>query len=251
MTTYTETKKILFEEGANAYYLLGAFITDGNVYKRKNKNHTTECSLSSKDKDWLIAIQKLLNNEPIIKSKNTNLYELRIYNEDVFNWLVSKECVPCKSLTIKMPAIPDQYLPDFIRGCIDGDGSISISKYQQHKNGKTYDRIKKSIYLCGSSYDFLQTLHAKLISIGMVCGLYTIHKKDTMVNGKLIIAKHPHYRIIFNDKCAVTFAQWLYYAGHIISMPRKLAKANEIIGAVNQNRTDTQSLASFNSTIEP
>lgn len=231
MDRYIETKKVLFSENALSYYLLGVFITDGNVYKRKNKLHTTQCEISSKDKDWLLLIQTSLGNEPILKKKGKNHFVLMFYNEEIYDWLLSKGCVQNKSLTVKMPQIPIYYLRDFVRGCMDGDGSLSISKYKQYKKDKIYERVKKTAYLCGSSYDFLIDLKKQLDDIGLSGSLHEVKKQPSYINNILVQQKHPHYRLCFNDGGAVKYIRWVYHTNNELSLPRKLSKAQEILSS--------------------
>jgi hypothetical protein len=56
-----------------------------------------------------------------------------------------------KSLTLEFPEVPKEYLPDFIRGYFDGDGSI-----MRLKNNRV-----NSAFTCGSK-KFLIKLHQAL-----------------------------------------------------------------------------------------
>lgn len=55
---------------------------------------------------------------------------------------------PNKSLSMKFPEIPDEYVRHFIRECWDGDGSAYIEK----RNGNL-----KTSFVCGS-YEFIKVL---------------------------------------------------------------------------------------------
>ena len=43
-----------------------------------------------------------------------------------YDWLTTVGLTPAKSLTLGPLAIPDDYFADFLRGCIDGDGSVRV-----------------------------------------------------------------------------------------------------------------------------
>lgn len=224
--TYTKTKEILFAENELSYYLLGAFITDGNVIQDKSRTNSFKISLASKDKDWLELIRKELGGEGNLRETKNNQYELRLYGKQIYDWLVQHSCTPKKSLSVKMPDVPAQYLKDFLRGCMDGDGSISITRYKATKNKKIYKTI--STYLCGSSYDFILAISHKLNELGFIHNLLTIKPVDGNINGQIINSKNKHYRIQFSGyKRGLPYLTWLYLDSKI-SMPRKQKLFKEI-----------------------
>ena len=63
---------------------------------------------------------------------------------------------PRKSLVLKMPAVPQKYLGDFVRGYFDGDGCVYFKKlkFADRKNKR---HILQSAFSCGS-FDFLVAL---------------------------------------------------------------------------------------------
>lgn len=65
------------------YYLLGAFIADGNV----DKQFMRSISITSKDEDWLKSISNVLCPNKIIY-KNKNYFILKINNKQITNWFV-------------------------------------------------------------------------------------------------------------------------------------------------------------------
>jgi hypothetical protein len=54
----------------------------------------------------------------------------------LYDALLTIGLTPAKSLTLGPLAIPDDYFPDFFRGCIDGDGSVLVytDRYHAAKN---------------------------------------------------------------------------------------------------------------------
>jgi len=115
--------KIDTEEKA---YWLGFMYADGNLSSTTN---TISLELSLKDEIHLIKFNTFLN-----KSKNTRkdnfrcrcvFKDLKIYND-----LIKLGCVPKKSLILKFPKdtqVPKDLIHHFIRGYVDGDGSIYIT----------------------------------------------------------------------------------------------------------------------------
>src|SRR2546428_233099 len=76
---------------------------------------------------------------------------------------------PAKSLTLRPLAVPDSVFADFLRGCIDGDGSVVVYAdwYHTDKNERyVYERLY--VTLVSGSWRFLDwirsTVH-RLISL--------------------------------------------------------------------------------------
>lgn len=112
-------------------YWLGFYFSDGCVFTSKNKYSVI---LSSTD---LEAIEKLKKFYGILDSKTISrtipesgkkYYSLGIHSKILFNRMVELGCVPNKSLIIEPPKIDKEFIPAFLLGVIDGDGSISLNK---------------------------------------------------------------------------------------------------------------------------
>ena len=205
-------------------------ISDGNLYKEKI--NTTKISLSSKDKDWLDDINSvLLQGEGFPRTrKNGKQHELWMYNSEVYDWLVANQCVENKSLIVQMPSVPKEFLPDFVRGCLDGDGSISSSFYRKIKNNKEYHYWAHVAYLCSGSRSFLENLDKYLEEAGIEGSFCEVKKTpNALKDGRVIVPKHPHYRITFGGTTTYNLLKWAYYPGHSISMKRKRTLAEKVI----------------------
>lgn len=221
---YSHNIQAFTNEDAISYYLLGAYITDGCV-SRNGVSLATE--IKSKDEDWLRSIGDVISPQsPIVKVKNSNCYRLRVADKKIATWLVEHECVPNKSLKVKMPQIPVEYLPDFVRGCIDGDGSISSYTRNNGTSQKRY--ATQSCYIVSASKHFIVDLHEQLKQ----CGLHSTTKikrtkgKTTILNdGQKIIGKHDQYIIQFTGKYCLSVLQYCYYPEAKLFMARKKKRA--------------------------
>lgn len=219
-TKYDYNLAAFYDENDLSYYLLGAFMTDGCVYK--NNKNTFACQLSSRDREWLDTIKELIGSNLRIHTFKKNYYGIRIIRNDIASWFMSHGCVPRKTLTLKMPAVPQQYMPDFLRGCIDGDGSIG-----------TYfnkDSTKRTCCLISASKEFLdgvqKYLHLQDIKSGIT------EKKQgrpAIINGKPIIQKHKCYCLYTTGINCFKLLHLIYYPEHKISLARKYGLAKEII----------------------
>lgn len=224
MTKYTYNKEIFFDENELSYYLLGAFMTDGCI--QRNGLNSWQSSLSSKDEDWLQNITNIICPELKICQGN-KVKVIHICSKEIGEWFISKGCVPNKSLIIKYPNIPEQYSLDFLRGCFDGDGSLTLYK----NKGKLSTRS----YFVSISYDFAKSIHEQLLKLGIKNSLNTVIKKPTKINNRIIKQKHPQYRVNLGNNSTCKLLQLIYYPDHKLSLPRKMNLAKTIIQHYSQN----------------
>lgn len=121
------------------YWLLGLMASDGSII---NNKYITLSQSGKEGYKLILYINKLLANENeirVAKTNNENSYSLYFSSPKILEVMKQYNIVSNKTLIYSMPYIPEKFLKDFIRGYIDGDGSIGI-----------YDNGKGSIYLCVS-----------------------------------------------------------------------------------------------------
>lgn len=225
---YSHNLQAFYNKDEISYYLLGAYITDGCVSKN-GCSLTTE--LKSKDKDWLSSIRNVISPQsPIQKTKNSNCYRLRVASKEMATWLINHECTPNKSLKVKMPQVPIKYLPDFVRGCIDGDGSLGVYKGLAKSNNKIY--TSAVCYIVSASKSFIYEMQKQLKQCGLHSSTKVKHTKGQITilkNGQKIIGKHDQYIIQFSGRYCRDILQYCYYPGAKLFLERKRNKANKIL----------------------
>ena len=105
------------------WYVVGLIATDGNL--SKDGRHI---DITSKDHEFLVSIQRALGIKTAVSKKSSGgrTFYPRLQFSDVgfYRFLLGIGLTPRKSLTMKELNIPDRYFGDFLRGVIDGDGSI-------------------------------------------------------------------------------------------------------------------------------
>lgn len=89
---------------------------------------------AQKDERILKRIAQCMNAEYVISSKSTNnsVAILIVNSKEMKKDLSILGIHPKKSLTISFPIVPEQYLPAFIRGVIDGDGWVDREGYSMN-----------------------------------------------------------------------------------------------------------------------
>lgn len=107
-------------------WVLGLFITDGHV----NKTYHT-VYLAQKDEGMLEKVAMLMDANPTIaQGTGTRTTPMLIINSKTIKQdLEQLGVTPNKSYTVSFPGVPDQYMPAFIRGVIDGDGWVQDRGY--------------------------------------------------------------------------------------------------------------------------
>ena len=176
-------KKIDSQEKA---YFLGFMFADGNISKKQNQCRIT---LQRKDKYMLEKFQKLLEtNEPLSWVKQNKAWKLSFTSPKIKQDLINHGCMPCKTFKIEFPLwLRENLKPHFIRGFVDGDGSISIQFVNNHKQKQL--RVKIS-----GRENFLKNI----LSLSNIRG--HIYKYDY----------HVIYHLHFLSSFAITFCNWLY-----------------------------------------
>jgi hypothetical protein len=125
-------------------YWLGLLFADGYVRKRKQCNKKYKqggvMGVSLKNGDEYLLEKLIVDLESTYKLtkqiKDGFLsYKLEINSSKMVNDLINLGCVPNKSLILTPPILKDKFVPHFIRGYFDGDGSI----------GKYDGRVKFSL----------------------------------------------------------------------------------------------------------
>jgi len=111
-------------------WVLGVIASDGCVYIHK-KSYRNQLIIEMKDLDVLEKIRlamnsdhKILKIEYIKWNRKFSINRLVIARKEIVNDLVRLGITPRKSKTLKMPNVPNKYFSHFVRGYLDGDGSV-------------------------------------------------------------------------------------------------------------------------------
>lgn len=118
-------------------YWLGFLYADGYVKKRKGNSCTVEVCLAEIDREHLEKLKSALNSDSEIRRKMSKCdgkefisYRFSVHREKMYNDLVEKGCIENKSLKLTFPNIDifenKDLVKHFIRGYVDGDGSLGI-----------------------------------------------------------------------------------------------------------------------------
>lgn len=186
-------------------YVLGFFAADGSMLKNRRGAHFIEFQIT--DRDILVFIQKALGSNHTISvrnrdSKYSTAYRLQLGSKLLFEGLVRHGFTQAKSRTLRMPSVPNKFLPDFIRGYFDGDGCVYFAtlKFADRKKPR---HVLQTIFTSGSR-DFLLELRKVLHHHGLMGG--SVRRKtrgfDLLFSHKDSIAL---YSFMYNTISAADF----------------------------------------------
>lgn len=165
-----QKRKNLNIEGANLWYLAGLITSDGNLLP--DGRHI---DITSSEYDFLQEIKNGIGIKNKIglkygNNKKQKAFRIQIANSDFYDFLLSIGLTRKKSLTIGKVNVPKQFFVDFLRGLIDGDGSIRSWEHP------TNFHEQWSVRIYSGSGKFLQWLSEKIISYLGASG--KIHKDN-------------------------------------------------------------------------
>lgn len=113
-------------------YWLGFLYADGNVHLDKKKHHKIELTLKESDLTHLEKFRDFISSSnKIAYRKKAKAYRISFCNDSIGKDLISLGCFIKKSNILKFPTIeqvPKELQKHFVRGYLDGDGSIVIYK---------------------------------------------------------------------------------------------------------------------------
>ncbi|MDO8512724.1 MAG: LAGLIDADG family homing endonuclease [bacterium] len=160
-------------------YVLGYFAADGCMFRNKRGSYYIE--FTSTDIELIACVKSILestNKLERYKLKNPKYkirYNIQLGSKSAFLSLNKLGLTPNKSLIIKFPAVPDEYLGHFLRGNLDGDGCVTFTNYFRKDRGKRY--LSLMIRFTSGSRVFLvgmkNRIEQKIPNIGGSLILYT------------------------------------------------------------------------------
>ena len=222
-------KKKEIRWSADLAYVVGLITTDGNL--SKDGRHI---NLVSKDINQLQNFAKILELKNRISphrssSKITNSYHIQFSNVLLYRFLLKIGLTPHKTKTLGVIKIPSKYFIDFLRGHLDGDGSIFTyqDQYNTYK-GVQYTNLRIYTSFISVSKKHLEWLRINIIKNLQVKGSFNYDQKDK---------NHlPIWRIKFSKKESLKLIKLLYYDRGLPSLERKRLLAQRILDLAAQEK---------------
>ena len=202
MPIFKAKNKDFFKEWSpEMAYVLGFFTADGNMLQHKNGGcyiefYSTDKEIIETIKSTLKSNHKIsLRDRSELNSKWKKAYRLQIGSKVMFNDLLKLGLVPKKSLILKMPKIPSEFLKHFVRGYFDGDGCAHLAKHWAKDRNKK--RWVFNIRFASGSPDFLK-------------GLWENLKNNGITGGYMYNKQGRGYDLVFSWKRGVDVCKFMY-----------------------------------------
>ena len=208
---------------SNLAYAVGLIATDGCL--SKDERHI---SLTSTDMQLLetfrdcLGIKNSITNNPTGSFAKKKCYKIQFGNVEFYAWLNSKGLSPKKTYNIGKLDIPDIFFPDFLRGHLDGDGSVFTytDRYMRYR-GKQYTYERLYTVFISTSPEHIKWIRSTLTKLLRVKGgLSYFTGKNRIV---------PLWSLKFAKKDSLKILSWIYYDPSVPCLERKRAIANRFI----------------------
>jgi hypothetical protein len=185
-------------------YVLGLWWADGYMYLKPHGAH--EIEIASNDRDHLETIAQIIGGKHNLRkvSKTSECYEATFCSKEMYQDLQALGGTPRKSRTTGFPGVPIELLPHFVRGVVDGDGTLAW-------NG---DRPVIQIY--SASRQFLSDMAITI-------------EQATGIPAPNLAANRTNAYIKWSTIRAKCLAAWLYIDNPGLALDRKAAIAAQFI----------------------
>ena len=187
-------------------YFLGLLFTDGSIVLDDKRSPSISIELVESDIDILQKFKEELNSDGNFyynkRDNRTNgTYSFSIRSKQLARDLEKYNIIPNKTYQTSSLVIPYEFKKEFLRGIIDGDGSIYYSNSAWHVN------------VCGHNDNIIK----QVVELG--------NSLIGVVDQKKIQCSNGVYRYSWNGKQAIQLCKILYGENTIFAIKRKQEKA--------------------------
>jgi hypothetical protein len=210
---------------SNLAYAIGLLVTDGCL-----SNDGRHIVMRSSDTEQMENFKKCLGiSNKISKTFNDGwakkqAFRLQFGNVQLYNWLLKIGLFPNKTYTIGKIIIPDEYFFDFLRGHLDGDGSIVtyVDKWNAFKNPKyIYNRLFTRFL--SASERHIKWLQSKIFELAKIKGHLKERRPERDFNTTSV------WDLKFTKKDSLKLYPLLYPSKDTICLSRKRRKIEDFI----------------------
>jgi hypothetical protein len=213
-------------------YVIGLLATDGCL--SSDGRHIV---IRSSDFQLLKTFKKCLNLSNKISETFDNgwsenpCYRIQFGDVQFYKWLLKIGLSPAKTYTIGEIKVPDKYFRDFLRGHLDGDGSVWSYRdfYNTYKNPKyIYTRLfVRFISASKLHIKWLRKNINKLIGVnGHVCERMPSQPYQTT----------SIWEVKFAKKESVKLLNWIYYRRNLPCLTRKKSAAFKALQKISKEK---------------
>lgn len=178
-------------------YILGFMYADGTIYISSRGKYSV---VTSTDRMIISAIKKHLDSTHKITRRELEYprkpqFVLKIGNKNLYDSLTFRGLRPNKSLTARLPIIPQKFLNNFLLGYFDGDGCVNL--YRTKGARKKLIMRKLSVIFTSGSKAFLEDVIKVL-------------RKSITLKQSIVYASHRSFQLRFATFDSVTLFKFFY-----------------------------------------
>lgn len=220
-----------FDWSTELAYIVGLLTTDGNL-----SNDGRHINMRSSDLQLLNTFKKCLHiSNKIAQTHNDGFakrpcYRIQFGNVQFYRWLLKIGLFPNKTYTIRNLRIPNLYFRDFLRGHLDGDGSITTYKdyYNTFKNPE-YVYIRLWLVFISVSKMHMQWIRNTIYKLTLIHG----HIYCTKPRASHQVAM---WRLKYAKNDSIKLLQWIYYKRNLPCLRRKREIADKVLNLLRKQK---------------
>lgn len=207
----------------NLAYAIGLIASDGSLSKdgRHIIMKSSDREILENFKECLDLTNEITTGQAPGGTKPS--YIVQLSNVKFYKQLLKIGLFPNKTYTIGEIDIKECYFPDFLRGELDGDGSVYsyIDDYNTYK-GKRYIYERLYTKFTSVSENYIKWLRSRIIDLREVEG--NLYKDPPSEKGRV-----PRWTLRFAKKKSIKLLSWIYYRPNLPCLARKRKTAEKFI----------------------
>lgn len=205
-------------------YVVGLLATDGCL--SKDGRHII---MRSSDKDLLETFLTCLHSTNRIEVtinngySNKPCYRVQLGNVQLYKWLLKIGLFPAKTYTLGEIKISNNVFADFLRGHLDGDGTIRLYKdsYNSYR-GRVYTNKRVCSFFLSASHTHIKWLYKRISNLLKIFGAI-IEIKPWRENRVTL------WNIKYSKHASLSLLKALYYKPGLPCLRRKERIASMIL----------------------
>jgi len=211
--------KVKIEWSPNFAYAIGLLATDGNL--SPDGRHI---SFTSKDLELArlfikcLGIKNTIGRKASGATKEKKYFVVQFGDVNFYRFLLNIGITPRKSLILGSVSIPDRYFADFLRGCLDGDGTFYSYWDPRWKSSFMFYTV-----FISASRDHIFWLRRRIQSMFGIVGYVTTRRK-----------KNSWYQLKYAKKDSLKLLNKVYYSRRVVCLSRKRLKNEKALSIMGE-----------------
>ena len=196
-------------------YAVGLIATDGCLI-RDGRHIAFVTQDEDLMKAWLSCVGHVGRYRQTESSTGTPLYRVQMSDARLYRWLLLQGLTPRKSLTLGAIAVPRAFFAQFVRGLLDGDGSIYVVRHRPTKSTYPdywYERLWT--FFTSASLTHIEWLQARIASEYGLRGFIETRRRPP---------RNDFFRLKYGKRESLVLLAALYADPDVPCLRRKKAK---------------------------